>query len=509
MAAVVPLEIQYRPFITCGICYDTYTDPRVLTCCHTFCLACLTSYISGGLIKNIIKEKHAFPCPFCQELVKPPQPEDLPNAWAQQFSVNNEVASLLLKIEEERKERLTATIRQSNTTLTNQLQNLQVGERTENIVLPLFVPSAPPEYDVVGDREMTPQDIPSAPPGYEVVGNQEMTSQDNQSSTSAELTEQGATAFPEMEASSQGDLVRYEYARHFSAQLPDDRRSIARCGICLMDGGNVVVVSDYGNCTIKAYYNVHDEMTVDTLNFAVSSSAGAVAISDDLLVVMKGYSYEAAIVSVCPKLNIDSYFHLCEQYNVLVPGVNNTFIGLYHNIFNRQVIIDVMDTRGVVLKNFKESAEWSFPEDNFVPTSATNKFYRRRAATMVSLIASESALKIDEDFDQFQCTKTKLSLSDVYAKSRDNSQLDKDKDCTPVAIFFSEEDNACVIDAAHKCIVMFPIACTSEAKIIPIVSGDISLADVESVKCGTDGKLFCISVNGTVSVFSPLYGVRL
>lgn len=35
------LAASNRPELLCGFCYDTYRDPRILPCGHTFCLQCL------------------------------------------------------------------------------------------------------------------------------------------------------------------------------------------------------------------------------------------------------------------------------------------------------------------------------------------------------------------------------------------------------------------------------------------------------------------------------------
>lgn len=46
--------------LICNLCSEPYDDPRLLACCHTYCLRCITNNIS-------INEKH-FQCLFCDEI---------------------------------------------------------------------------------------------------------------------------------------------------------------------------------------------------------------------------------------------------------------------------------------------------------------------------------------------------------------------------------------------------------------------------------------------------------
>ena len=34
---------QLEDNLTCGVCLDTYTNPKVLTCHHSFCTTCIQS----------------------------------------------------------------------------------------------------------------------------------------------------------------------------------------------------------------------------------------------------------------------------------------------------------------------------------------------------------------------------------------------------------------------------------------------------------------------------------
>ena len=48
--------------LTCSICYDRFTDPKLLTCQHKFCLDC---------IRNVTPE-HVIKCPLCRQYTELP-----------------------------------------------------------------------------------------------------------------------------------------------------------------------------------------------------------------------------------------------------------------------------------------------------------------------------------------------------------------------------------------------------------------------------------------------------
>ncbi|KAI8512717.1 hypothetical protein Bbelb_093560 [Branchiostoma belcheri] len=60
-AASLPLEEFDDKFLTCAVCQEIYTDPRVLPCLHTFCAKCLETWRKG---------KSQFICPTCRQQVR-------------------------------------------------------------------------------------------------------------------------------------------------------------------------------------------------------------------------------------------------------------------------------------------------------------------------------------------------------------------------------------------------------------------------------------------------------
>ncbi|XP_076434681.1 uncharacterized protein LOC143274683 [Babylonia areolata] len=79
-------------FLTCNICFEAYTRPKQLPCLHTFCLDCLSRYITQTVGHSGVL---SVPCPICRRPCKPPDPDPRKlNQWADQFPDNFFVASL-------------------------------------------------------------------------------------------------------------------------------------------------------------------------------------------------------------------------------------------------------------------------------------------------------------------------------------------------------------------------------------------------------------------------------
>ncbi|XP_071806799.1 tripartite motif-containing protein 2-like [Asterias amurensis] len=54
-----------QDFLECGICFERYTNPEILSCVHSFCEKCLVQYYGNQKVK---------PCPVCQQETRLPVP---------------------------------------------------------------------------------------------------------------------------------------------------------------------------------------------------------------------------------------------------------------------------------------------------------------------------------------------------------------------------------------------------------------------------------------------------
>ena len=80
--------------LTCAICLDLYTNPKSLSCFHSFCQKCLE-----GLPQDPQGDKYFISCPTCRHHTQLPEPKgaaDFPAA----FQINNfkEVHNLMIKV---------------------------------------------------------------------------------------------------------------------------------------------------------------------------------------------------------------------------------------------------------------------------------------------------------------------------------------------------------------------------------------------------------------------------
>ena len=56
-----------KEHVTCSICLDTFTDPKKITCLHTFCFECIKKHAL------ISQRNGTFRCPECQAEVDLPE----------------------------------------------------------------------------------------------------------------------------------------------------------------------------------------------------------------------------------------------------------------------------------------------------------------------------------------------------------------------------------------------------------------------------------------------------
>ncbi|XP_033641609.1 E3 ubiquitin-protein ligase TRIM56-like [Asterias rubens] len=63
-ASAVLTEIG-KDFLECGICFERYTHPKILSCVHSFCEKCLVQYYGNDVVKT---------CPVCRQETRLPVP---------------------------------------------------------------------------------------------------------------------------------------------------------------------------------------------------------------------------------------------------------------------------------------------------------------------------------------------------------------------------------------------------------------------------------------------------
>ena len=73
-----PLVKNLKKLVTCSICLDTYTEPKTISCLHTFCRQCLETHAIGSQIQG------KFKCPVCKKEIDLPEEnrfDRLPNSF--------------------------------------------------------------------------------------------------------------------------------------------------------------------------------------------------------------------------------------------------------------------------------------------------------------------------------------------------------------------------------------------------------------------------------------------
>ena len=69
-----------QDYLTCSICWNVFTDPKMLSCGHSFCKQCLHDYI-----KSVVRSKirDGFDCPICRNTYQiEAEPEDVVNSFS-------------------------------------------------------------------------------------------------------------------------------------------------------------------------------------------------------------------------------------------------------------------------------------------------------------------------------------------------------------------------------------------------------------------------------------------
>ncbi|KAH3755460.1 hypothetical protein DPMN_190156 [Dreissena polymorpha] len=73
-------------YLTCTICFNVFSEPKMLHCGHSFCAKCLEGYI-----RVVIKQRDFFECPICRDPYQIPNADDIKTLVN---SFNNDSVSL-------------------------------------------------------------------------------------------------------------------------------------------------------------------------------------------------------------------------------------------------------------------------------------------------------------------------------------------------------------------------------------------------------------------------------
>ena len=61
---LMKLEEKIKKKLTCSICLETYTDPKLLQCFHVYCQQCL--------VPLVVRDQQRLPCPACRQVTPIP-----------------------------------------------------------------------------------------------------------------------------------------------------------------------------------------------------------------------------------------------------------------------------------------------------------------------------------------------------------------------------------------------------------------------------------------------------
>lgn len=89
---VESLKDNFDDLLTCTICLETFKEPKYLPCLHTFCEACIHTYINST---NKEEKPIGFKCPVCRRLVSIVDNEENSETWAKHLPLNHLIISMI------------------------------------------------------------------------------------------------------------------------------------------------------------------------------------------------------------------------------------------------------------------------------------------------------------------------------------------------------------------------------------------------------------------------------
>ncbi|XP_076082543.1 E3 ubiquitin-protein ligase TRIM45-like [Mytilus galloprovincialis] len=83
---------NFDDLLTCTICLETFKEPKYLPCLHTFCEACIHTYINST---NNEEKSTGFKCPVCRRIVSIVDNAENSETWAKQLPLNHLIMSMI------------------------------------------------------------------------------------------------------------------------------------------------------------------------------------------------------------------------------------------------------------------------------------------------------------------------------------------------------------------------------------------------------------------------------
>ncbi|XP_062590651.1 uncharacterized protein LOC134252241 [Saccostrea cucullata] len=88
-------ESIHESVTKCSICMNKFRNPKSLPCLHTFCMSCLSRYVTQFIQEDKAVKWSGFPCPTCRTTAIPTDTTVDASMWAEQFPTNNFILSVM------------------------------------------------------------------------------------------------------------------------------------------------------------------------------------------------------------------------------------------------------------------------------------------------------------------------------------------------------------------------------------------------------------------------------
>ncbi|XP_067680760.1 uncharacterized protein [Haliotis asinina] len=334
-------------FLTCSICYDVYTIPKSLSCLHTFCLKCLSSYIVAEDEQFGVKRKKGFPCPLCRELIEAPCSSKPLEEWASDFKTNFYIENLMnaLKVKE------------------SESQQLIKGNYILSNVSSMQSPVTPESMDLLSqatnsNRSGNLNSIPSVT--SEMRRHFETAMTKNSSVPTLNLQ------IPETVNISHLACIQYQrrfdHLKDLSGEMQNDNTKVQLCAICVV--GGVIAVLDFGNQSLKTFsnWNVQD-VKMQSLHLA-GKPKSVTNVLDSFVAVTVPCLKSIYIISIQSELEVVSVIRTERCYKSIHDSGSGNFIAVtcqirQHETFSGDILgpIDVIDHEGKRLSSLRLCSE--------------------------------------------------------------------------------------------------------------------------------------------------------